>query len=447
MKIKLISPKMSLRPMDSEYKRRLSPSLSLVTLASIIKNDHEVYIEDENTRKVNFSDSPDLVGITANVDTSKRAYEIAKIYKKKEIPTIIGGIHASANPDEALQYADSVCIGEAEELIVLILDDLKKNKLKKIYFNEAPTDPKNIPIPDWSLIDKKNYLYTNIICSSRGCPFKCDFCYNSSRFVHRKYRNRPIPTLIKEVERMDMKQAMFIDDNFIGNPEHAIALVKELKKLNIRWHAAVSTNLVYMPKLMDLMQESGCKSLFIGFESINQDSIKAVNKKQNKIELYEKLIKELHSRGIMVNASLVFGFDSDGPEVFRNTLDWLVKNKIETMTAHILTPYPGTVLYEKMFSNKRIKDTDTRHYNTANVVFRPKNMTEEELKAGYLWIYNQFYSFRNIINRLPEEKSLKLPFLLFNLGYRKFGKFTSILGKLGLMSKIGKLGSKLSYNI
>jgi len=447
MNIKLISPKMSLRPMDSEFKRRLSPSLALVTLASLIDKKHSVYIEDENIQDINFNDHPDLVGITVNVDTSKRAYEIASIYRKKGVKVILGGIHVSSNPEEAIQYADSVCIGEAEEIMNTIVSDAQNNKLKKYYYNSSVTDPKNIPIPNWSLINKSKYLYTNIICSSRGCPFKCEFCYNSSKFVHHKYRNRPISTVIEEIRQMKTKQVMFIDDNFIGNPQHAMALMQELKKHDLTWHAAVSTNIVHMPKLMDLMQESGCKSLFIGFESINPESIKDANKKQNHVELYEVLIKELHSRDIMVNASLVFGFDNDTPDVFKSTLDWLVKNKVETMTAHILTPYPGTVLYERLLHDGRIIDFDTKHYNTANVVYSPKHMTAEQLREGYLWIYDQFYSFKNIIKRLPEKRKQRIPYLLFNFGYRKFGKIISILGKLGLMNFLGKIGRKLSYDI
>lgn len=447
MKIKLISPKMSLRPMDSEYKRGMSPSLSLATLASLITKKHSVYIEDENVQKLNLKDNPDLVGITVNIDTAKRAYQIASTYRKMGVKTILGGIYVSSNPKEAIQYADSICIGEAEEILKQIISDAEQGKLKKHYFNPYPTNPQNIPLPKWSLIDKTKYLYTNIICSSRGCPFKCDFCYNSSNYIHHKYRNRPIASVINEIKQAQTKQIMFIDDNFIGNPAHTMRLIKALKPLKLTWHAAVSANLVNMTKLMDEMQLSGCKSLFIGFESINIQSLKNANKIQNNILLYEKLVYELHSRNIMVDASIVFGFDSDQPTVFKETLNWLIKNKIETMTAHILTPYPGTTLYEKLLSENRIVDFDTNHYNTANVVFQPKNMTRKQLYEGYIWIYNQFYSFNNILKRLPDNQTRKIPFLLFNLGYRKFGKVTSYIGKLGFMNLIGKLARKLSYNI
>lgn len=259
MKIKLISPKTSLRPMDSEYKRRLSPSLSLVTIAALIGDKHFVYIEDENVQEINFNDSPDLVGITANVDTAKRAYEIASKDKEKSVLTILGGIHISANPEEALIHADSVCIGEAEEIMEEIILDAQQGTLKQRYYNPRPTDPQNIPLANWSLTNKSKYLYTNIICSSRGCPFKCDFCYNSCSYVHNRYRNRPIESILKEIQQLGTRQVMFIDDNFIGNPLHTTKLVRRLKRLELSWHAAVSANIVHMPKLLDEMKDSGCK--------------------------------------------------------------------------------------------------------------------------------------------------------------------------------------------
>lgn len=447
MKVKLISPKMSLRPMDSEYKRALSPSLSLLTIASLTPPEHSVYIEDENTQKIDFDDRPDLVGITVNVDTAKRAYAIASRYRQRNIPVIFGGIHASSDPDEALKHGDSVCIGEAEEIWGRILEDALNNRLKNKYYNNCPTDLEKVPLPRRDLTDTSKYLYTNIVCSSRGCPFKCEFCYNSNDYVHKQHRTRPIANVIEEISRLGTKQVMFIDDNFIGNPRWTFEFLKRIKPLDLIWHAAGSLNIVHDLKLLDAMAESGCKSLFIGFESINADSLNSVNKSQNNIRLYEKLIREVHSRNIMLNASLVFGFDHDRPSVFRETLDWLVENRIETMTAHILTPYPGTVLYKKLLHEGRITDFNTDHYNTAHVVFKPQNMTEEELFTGYLWIYDRFYSLKNIYKRLPENSEQKLSYLLFNLGYRKFGRLTSLLGKFGLMNFIGKIASRLAYNI
>jgi radical SAM superfamily enzyme YgiQ (UPF0313 family) len=447
MQIKLIQPKMSLRPMDSEFKRLISPSLSLLVLAALTPKEHSIIIEDENANPLHLEDSPDLVGITVNVDTSNRAYQIAEYYRKKKVPVILGGIHVSANPEEALQFADSLCIGEAENVWDEILSDGSKGQLKPKYYSTTIADPSKIPTPRWSLTPSRKYLYTNIVVASRGCPFKCEFCYNSCEYLHHQYRNRPIAHVVEEIKELRTKHVMFIDDNLIGNIPWIRAFLKEITPLGLKWNAAVSANILNHLDVLDQMQESGCQSLFIGFESINERSIQSVQKLQNKRENYERLIDELHKRGIMVNASLVFGFDHDSPQVFQNTLDWLVKNKVETMTAHILTPYPGTVLYQKFFAEGRITDFDLSHYNTANVVFTPKQMTEEELLRGYLWIYKEFYSFKNIYRRIPDHPKQKVPYLLFSLIYRKFGKVISKFARLGFMDTLGRLARKLSYNI
>jgi radical SAM superfamily enzyme YgiQ (UPF0313 family) len=445
--IKLISPRMTLRPMDSDLKRLMSPSLSLIMVASLTPKIHRVVIEDENLQKINFSDQPDIVGININVDTANRAFDIAQMYRKKGIKVIFGGIHASANPHEMLQYCDSVVIGDAEKLWSQLLDDFQNNRLQPIYQNENPVDLSLVPIPEWNFVNTKNYLYHNIVATSRGCPFKCDFCYNSSEYIKNPFRYRPNQQVIQEILALKTKQVMFIDDNFIGDVSRAKELVQAMRPLQLIWHAAVSVNLLHHKELIRNFAESGCRSLFIGFESINSDSIQSVHKRQNKISDYEELIDLLHQHGIMVNASLVFGFDHDTAFVFQQTLNWLVKNKVETMTAHILTPYPGTVFYKKILSENRIIDFNTSKYNTSNVVFQPKLMTAEQLRNGYLWMYDEFYSLKNMLKRKPINKKLLIPYFLFNFGYRKYGRLTAFLGKLGFMQSIGILARKLAYGI
>ncbi len=447
MKITLISPRMTLRPMDSEFKRRMSPALSLLTLAALTPDEHTVVIEDENVRALTRNGSPDLVGITVNVDTSARAYAIAREYRRRRVPVVLGGIHPSANPQEAIHHADAVCIGEAETLWRRILDDAQKRRLERFYSDPVPADPASIPIPRRELIRASDYLYTNILCTSRGCPFRCEFCYNSSEYARKPYRNRPVENVIREIESLGLRQVMFIDDNFIGCPDGAFQLVRAIEPLRLVWHAAVSTNIIHHPALLDAMRRSGCRSLFIGFESINAECLHGVNKVQNRIDQYDRLIAMLHEREIMVNASMVFGMDEDTPAVFDNTLEWLIRNRVETVTAHILTPYPGTKLYQRFRSEGRIIDTDPSHYNTSHVVFRPRGMSAEELYDGYIRFYREFYSFRNIVRRMPEAPRLHIPYLLFNLGYRKFGRFTSLAAHIGLLNRMGQLARRLCYGM
>ncbi len=445
LRIKLITPRMTLRPMDSEYKRRMSPSLALLTVAALTPERHTVVFEDENVRPIDYDAPADLVGITVNVDTSWRAYGIAGQFRERGVPVVLGGIHASANPDEALAHADAVCVGEAEGQWDRILRDAAAGHLRGRYENAAPARLALSPIPRRDLAGGRGYLYTNIVSASRGCPFDCEFCYNSAAFARHGHRTRPIGRVIEDIRSLGRPHVFFIDDNLIGNLAWARELVAALRPLGLTWHAAVSANIVEHEDLLDDMAEAGCKTLFIGFESINADALRAAKKHQNRAYRYERLIDMLHSRAIMVNASLVFGFDEDGPDVFARTLDWLVAQRIETMTAHVLTPYPGTRLFLRLKDEGRIHDFDWRHYNTSNAVFHPKQMTAEELRAGYLWMYRQFYSMENILRRLPQERSLLVPYLLFNLGYRKCGWLTAPLARLGLMNALGQMARRIAY--
>ncbi len=448
MKIKLISPLMKLRPVDSLFKRLMAPSLSLLTVAALTPSRHLLSLEDENTGALHLDDTPDLVGINVNVETSRRAYQIADQYRERKITVVMGGIHPSANPEEALAHCDAVCIGAAEPIWEQMIADAEGGELKKQYQGTATDEMIERPYPRWSLVDSSRYLYTNIVCTSVGCSFRCDFCYNSSSYMPHRIRNRSVESVRDEVIRLDTSHIMFIDDNFIGNPAWTSEFLKVIKPLGLRWNAAVSANIVEYPNLLDEMAESGCQSLFIGFESINSDSLRSVRKFQNKVESYERLIGELHDRAIMINASLVFGLDCDYPEVFKKTCRWLVKNRISTITAHILTPYPGTVLFRKLHAEGRIVDYDWSHYDTAHVVFQPLNMTLEELYDGYLWLYRSFYTLEAIFRRLPPDRSQWKPYLLFNFIYRKYGSFFSQLAsRLGIMGSLGQLARKLSYGI
>ncbi|HCL03817.1 MAG TPA: B12-binding domain-containing radical SAM protein [Lachnoclostridium phytofermentans] len=446
MYVKLIQPKMEKRPMDTEIKIHMAPPLGLLTIATILRESHRISIENENIQAISFDDNPDIVGITVTVDVLPRAIEISDEFRKRGISVVAGGIHittaASTIPDGSF---DVLCIGMAEGTWPYIMQDFADGCLKSKYICSGKLTGQDIVSPAYDLIDSDKYLYCNVVHTSRGCPYRCDFCYNSS--ASRRYINRPVQDVMNEISALKSRHIMFIDDNFIGNPTWTRALLKELKPMRLKWNAAVSANILEMSDLLDEMKESGCQSLFIGFESINPGSLQDVHKKQNVVNKYEELVNAIHSRGIMINASFVFGLDSDTSEIFQSTLDWIVLHKIETVTSHILTPYPGTALYERMKSEGRIITSDLSLYNTAHVVFTPTKMTEEELYQGYLWIYRKVYSFKNIIMRMPKSKNQILPYLAFNLFYRKFGKFTDILCKWISYKRIGHWGQIISkYN-
>ena len=443
MYIKLIQPLMHMRPMDTHIKNRMSPPLGLYTIANMFRDEHEVVIENENIQKLDLTDHPDIVGISVNVDSLPRALEIASEYKLKGVPVVLGGILPTMAPEMIPDgCVDVICIGAAEGTWRDIVKDVQSRSLKKVYRCSHQLSGKDIISPAYDLIPKSNYLYSNILHTSRGCPFRCDFCYNSS--PERWYVCRPIKDVVEEVKRCNRGHVMFIDDNFVGNPKWTRELLPELKALGIKWNAAVSINVVDIPGMLDLMKECGCQGLFIGFESINPSSVDGVHKVQNDVTKYEYAVKEIHKRGIMINASFVFGLDSDTKDTFQATVDWIVKNKIETVTSHILTPYPGTELYRRMKDEGRLLTEDLNLYDTAHVVMNPRNMTQEELYNGYLWVYEQVYSYKNIIRRIPDSIKQIPSYLMFNLFYRKWGKFTDWLCKKITYERIGYWGEKLS---
>lgn len=443
MYIKLVQPKMLRRPMDTDLKLHMAPPLGLLTVAAILRDQHRVVLENENIEPIHYDDHPDIVGISVTVDTLPRAMQIAKRFRKRGAIVVAGGIHITTAYETIPKNSfDVLCIGAAEGTWKHIVHDAENGCLKKIYRCSGKLRGEEIVSPAYDMIDRSKYLYTSVIHTSRGCPFHCDFCYNSAKSHH--FVNRPIPDVLREIRQTGNKHIMFIDDNFTGNPQWTKQFLKAILPMKLKWQAAVSINAAKDGELLDLMRKSGCQSLFIGFESINPASVQNVHKVQNSTDKYEQAIREIHKRGIMINGSFVFGLDEDTPETFDATIEWIVKNRIETVTSHILTPYPGTVLYDRMRGAGRITSHNLSLYNTAHVVFQPQGMTKDELYQGYLRVYDEVYSLKNIMKRLPETKSQRMPYLIFNLLYRKYGKFTDFVCRCITYERMGKIGERLA---
>lgn len=443
MKITLIQPLMQMRPMDTKLKTRMAPSLGLLTVAQCIRLNNNIDIINENVGdKIDYDVDTDLVGITVTVDTLPRAAEISHEYRKRGIPVVAGGIQITSHPDSASQFFDVLCIGFAEGTWPRIIEDFKSGHLKSAY-SCTSIPPNEILSPAYDLIDHRKYLYVNIISASRGCPFKCEFCYNSVLNIRNSYVNRDIEDVIADIKTLNRKHIMFIDDNFIGNPQWTVEFLHRIIPMKLKWNAAVSANITEIPGMLDLMKESGCQGLFIGFESLNENSIKSANKKQNNTYRYEHLVSEIHKRGIMINASFVFGLDDDDETTFQKTFNWIISNKIETITSHILTPYPGTAQYIRLLNEQRITSFDQKKYTTSEVVYRPLKMTSAQLKNGYLEIYQNIYSVKNIFRRMPKHQ--RVGYLLFNFLYRKYGRFTETICRFIGFNRIGYICEKLSF--
>ncbi len=431
--------------MDSAMKTQMAPPLSLLVVGALTPPHHEVELADENVERPAFDDRPDLVGITVKVDTADRSWDIARRYRARGVPVVVGGVHAAACPDACLAHADAVVIGEAEGLWEKVLADASAGRLRRVYRHDRPPDLSRTPVPRWELLAGKNYLMTNTLTVSRGCPWRCEFCYNSVPGIASRFRAKPIRNILREIESLGARHVMFIDDNLIGDRRFARDLLRALRPLGITWHAAVSADVGRDAALLDLMCESGGQSLFIGFETVNERNIRACGKRQNKVSEYDRTIARIHERGMMVNASIVLGFDHDEPDVFDRTCRWLVSRRVETMTAHILTPYPGTALHRRLQAAGRIVDRDLRHYTTSRVVFEPAGMSAEELEAGYRRLYDEFYSWANILRRVPVHPRQRRAFLVFNLLYRKYGRYLAPLGRVRLMNALGRAAYRLSY--
>ncbi len=445
MRIRLIQPAMHRRPMDTELKVRMSPPLGLLTLAAITPAEHDVTIENENVGPLDLDTAADLVGMSVTVDVMPRAAEIAAVFRRRGVPVVWGGVHPTCDPAGCRPYADAVCVGQGEDTWPRILADASAGRLQPVYHSRA-TDA-DLVGPAYDRIDQDAYLFTSIVSTSRGCPFRCDFCYQSADACRDVYLRRSIAAIVAEIEALDTRHVMFIDDNLAGDPAWLAELVAALRPLGVRWHAAVSATISSRPRLLDAMAAAGCQSLFIGLESLNRRSLSAVHKAHNRTERYSELVAQLHERGIMVNASFVFGLDGDGPEVFAETLDWVVDHRVETVTSHILTPYPGTVQHRRLLAEGRIIDHDLSHYDTAHVVFEPRGMTVEELATGYLWFYDQLYGLGNIWRRLPTHPRQRAAFLAFNLLYRRYGHLTERLCERLTYARVGRLARWVSYRI
>ena len=434
MEVELICPTWSKKTEKKRAKRARVfkiPPLGLLNVAAITPEDVKVTLTDENVEVIDFDRKKDLVGITVMTSAAPRAYEIADIFRKKGVPVVLGGPHVSALPDEAIKYADSVVIGEAEGAWKRLIDDFKRygrKGLKKFYKNEEKPDLSEVPFPRWDLLKKEKYIVTKVLHATRGCPYNCSFC-SVTKLFGRKIRKRPVEKIVECVEKNVGKSLkdrffVFLDDNIMGDRVYAKELFKALVPYKLIWMSQASVNAAYDEELLALAAKSGCKALFVGFETILPQALKEIGKHQNKIEFYLEAIKRFHRYGIFVEGAFIFGFDSDTKDVFEETVRFVNKAKLDGVQYTILTPLPGTAFYEKIEREKRFIDRDWSNYDCGHAVFKPKNMTPEELQAGLSWAYKKTYSLISIFTRLTGILSggrwrYAVPLLIFNLGYRK----------------------------
>lgn len=418
MKILLISPAVS--KSKRTVKELMMPQLALYILEGLTPAPHTVTIIEEEVQSIHFEESCDLVGISCMTANAPRAYEVAGEFRKRGKTVILGGVHPTILPEEALEHADSVVIGEAEGVWETLLNDFMEGKLMSRYHNPAP-DLSRYVRKDFKQILKKRLFKIVPIMTTRGCPYNCDFCCVSDLFG-KTIRHIPVENVLRDIRESGSRNFMFLDDNIIGHPRYAKELFRALIPLNIKWVGQASISFLRETELLQLAAESGCKILFIGLETVNESEMKSLKKSMKNNEELQETIKKIKKMGILIHASMIFGFDSDTATVFMETVKFLIKARISTVSFNILTPYPGTKTYRELKEAGRLMTDDWRYYDHNTVVFQPKNMTAIELQQGKTMARTRFYRKLSFFMRLLGNLNSPVLFTATNYGHMKQAK-------------------------
>ena len=394
------------------------PQLALYILQGLTPVGHDVRIIEEETEDIDLDQECDLIGISCMTANAPRAYELCGEFKKRGKTVVLGGVHPTILPDEALQYADCVVVGEAEGVWETMITDFQNGGLKRKYHNPTPDLEKYVP-KDFSKIIKRRLFKLVPIMTTRGCPYNCDFCCVTNLFG-KKMRHISIENVVRDIKESGVKNFMFLDDNIIGHPAYAKELFKAIKPLKISWVGQASVSLLVKDdELMQLAADSGCQALFFGIESVAEEQLETMHKAIKEIKHLEKALKKIKKMGILIHASMVFGFDSDTKEVFDETVKFLVKNKVSTVSFNVLTPYPGTKTYDDLKKANRLITTDWRYYDHNTVVFKPTNMSPYELQMGKINARKKFYKMSSVLKRLSGNLYNPIIYFATNYGHMK----------------------------
>jgi len=399
MKVKLILPALTeaLSPHWRSIKYSLFPPLGLATIAAFFDPDDDLSLQDEHVQVLDLEDEPDLVVIQVYITSAYRAYELADHYRRRGAYVVLGGLHVTALPAEAAAHADTIFLGPGEDTWSQFLQDFRAGQPQAVYQSRDRTLI-GVPPARRDLIQRHLYLVPNSLVVSRGCPHTCDFCYKEAFFKGGKsFYTQAVEDALAEMDRLPGRHLYFLDDHLFGHGVFAAALFDGMKGMGRVWQAAATVQSILQPGLLEKAVAAGLRSLFVGFETLNPTNLRQQHKYHNLNRDYHAAIRRLHDLGVMINGSFVFGMDDDDATVFDRTVEWAVNQGIETATFHILTPYPGTALYDRMVQQGRITHANWDWYDTRHVVYQPSQMGAEVLEAGYWGAYEQFYRWSNIV--------------------------------------------------
>jgi len=444
LRVKFVLPALTeaTSPFWRPIKYSLFPPLGLATLAAYLSPDDHAVIVDEHVERLRIDDTPDLVVIQVYITNAYRAYRIADRYRARGVFVALGGLHVTSLPDEAAAHADAIVLGPGEQTFPRFLADFRAGRRVSIYRSSAGRTLDRVPPIRRDLITRRNYLVPNSIVVTRGCPQHCDFCYKDAFFSGgRTFYTQTVDDALAEIDRLPGRHLYFLDDHLLGDARFAADLFSGMKGMNRLFQGAATVDSILRGDLIERAAEAGLRSLFVGFETLTPGNLQRSGKRQNLGRDYSAVAARLHSLGIMINGSFVFGMDDDDGDVFGRTVEWAIAHGITTATFHIQTPYPGTGLHARLTEQGRITSHDWDLYDTRHVVYRPARLHPERLKQGYDWAYEEFYRWSSIARASWAHGSLKhqAKHFAYAAGWKKFeGAWNLVIRsrQLGLMTPI-----------
>jgi radical SAM superfamily enzyme YgiQ (UPF0313 family) len=421
LRLALLSPRGPLyRHRGGIWKKtmRYAP-LTLSTLASLVPPEipADIQLIDEGIDEIDPSAiEADLVGISAITGTAPRAYDIASALRRRGIPVVLGGVHPTLLPDEAMQHADAVAVGYAEESWPRLLRDFVAGRMARRYDQDPNLQLANLPFPRRDLFDGGMVNVAHTIEATRGCIYQCDFCVVPAAWG--KPIQKPVADVVADIRQMRAKRVIFLDLNLIADVPYAKELFTALAPLGIQWGGLATTTIAWDDELLDLAARSGCRGLLIGFESLNQASLVETKKAFNMRRDYHEVVRKIRERGIALMGCFVFGFDNDTVDAFDETLEFVMASRMDLPRYAIAVPFPGTGLYQRLKREGRLTTEDWSLYDGQHVVFEPKKMTAEELLRHTRRVWKTTYSYRSIWQRLSGSRTRLSIAVPANLGYR-----------------------------